>query len=183
MSYRTAKLVLPMLLAFGILARDGAAQVPGAPSPRPARTAARPVDAAAEEQAIRALSQQWLAAHRDRDVNKVMTYFADDAVTLYGPMRLVGRDAIRKGWEEQYAKAARERPDVTPSWQTTAVHVAQGGDMAYETGTYDDSWNGGREHERGHFVTIWRKVGGQWKVAHDMSIAVPDSAAGRRPTP
>jgi len=183
MSYRTAKLALPMLLALGVLAREGTAQVSGAPSPRPSRSAAQPVDAAAEEQAIRALGQQWLAAHRNRDVDKVMTYFADDAVTLYGPVRLAGRDAIRKGWEEQYAKAARERPDVAPSWQTTGVHVAQAGDLAYETGTYEDSWNGGKDRERGHFLTVWRKTGGQWKVAHDMSIAVPDSSAARKPTP
>jgi uncharacterized protein (TIGR02246 family) len=181
MTHRTAKLALPLLLALGAAARDGAAQVGGAPAQPPA--AARQVDAAAEERTIRELSQKWLAAHKARDAGTVIGGFADDAVAVYDATLLTGRDAIRRHIEEGYAKAAKERPDFAPSWQTTAVRVAQAGDMAYETGTWEDTWNAGANRERGYFLTVWRKVGGQWKVAHDMAVAAPDSAAARKPTP
>ena len=183
MSHRTTKLVMSVLLALGAVACQRDARTDDASAQSAAERAAPTADAKAEEQAIRALSQEWLAAERNRDANAVVEYFADDAVTVYGGRVQAGRDAIRKYREEEYARVAKERPDYAPSWETVTVGVAQAGDMAYEAGTYDDAWNGGKNHERGHFLTVWRKVGGQWKVARDMAVPEPAPAVARKAAP
>jgi uncharacterized protein (TIGR02246 family) len=183
MSLQAAKLGGSVLLAVALIAcGEGAAQADSTAAPPAAGTTAQPVDIAAEAQAIRTLSQQWLAAHRRKDVNGVLANYADDAVAVYGGTLLTGAAAIRKNLEDEFAKIARERPDYTPSWATTAVHVAPGGEMAYETGTYEDLWNERRSREGGHFVTVYRKVGGQWKVAHDMTTPAATSRPAGAPT-
>jgi len=181
MSHRTAMLVVPMLVAFVGVARSGAAQAGGAPSKPAVYGAASAADRSADAQKIRALSQQWLAAERKRDVNAVMANFAPDAVAIYGGKLLTGIAAIRANEEHDFATIPRERPGFVQSWQTTSVEVAQAGDLAYESGTYDGSWNGGKNHERGNYLTVWKKVGGQWKVARD--VAVPEAAPGAAAKP
>ncbi len=183
MSHPTAKLVVHLLLALGAAACQRDAKTNDASAAAAAEGDAPATDASAEEQAIRALSQQWLAADQNRDVNAVAQNFADDAVTVYGGRVSTGRDAIRQYREDAYARMAKERPDFKPTWETVAVGVAQGGDMAYEAGTYDDTWNGGKNRERGHYLTVWRKVGGAWKVARDIAVPEPASAAAPKAAP
>ena len=179
MSRRSRWPAVLVLVALAAVARNGTAQVGGAPGqPTVVRGAAPAADRAADAQKIRALSQQWLAAERKGDVEGVMANYASDAVAVYGGQLLTGVAAIRRNLEQDLATFPKERPGYVPSWQTTAVEVAQAGDMAYESGTYDDSWNGGKNHERGNYLTVWRKVGNQWKVARDM--AAPEAAP--RPT-
>jgi uncharacterized protein (TIGR02246 family) len=190
MSHRMTTRVAPALLAAALLApaagaqttgtQTTGAQTSGAPARPAANTAARATKAAAEERAIRALSAVWLEASRRRDAAAIMQLFANDAVTVYGGRRTAGAAAIRKAMEEAFAGRDR-RPGFTPSFQTTMVHVAEAGDLAYETGTYEDTWDGGRGRERGHFVTIWRKVDGRWRVVHD--VAGPERAEATTPAP
>lgn len=183
MSHSTVKFLLPMLLVCGAVGCQRAAEADNAPAQSAAAGEAPGVDARAEEEAIRTLSRQWLTSHQNRDTNAVMTHYADDAVTVYGATPVTGRDAIRQSLVDEYAKAARERPGFAPSWEITAIEVARAGDLAYEAGTYDDAWDGGRRHERGHFLTVWRKVGGQWKVARDMTVPEPAAPPATRPAP
>ena len=137
---------------------------------------------AADERAIRALSQQYLAAQRRGDAEASARLFAEDAVTIYNGREVRGRDAIRA----DIAATFKGAPDYTPSWETQAVTVAQSGDLAFETGVYENAWNGGRDRERGSFMTAWRKVGSEWRIARDMAFpsapdkpgAVAASAAG-----
>lgn len=179
MSHRTKWLALSALVALAAVAHEGSAQVSGAPAQPAARTS---VDRSAEEQAIRRLSQRWLAAQRNKDVDALVANFADDAVAVYGGKLLTGPAEIRRNYESDFASMKKERPDYSPSWQTTKVEVAQAGDLAYESGTYEDTWNGGKGRERGHYLTVWRKVGSDWKVARDM--AAPEAKpASSKPAP
>jgi uncharacterized protein (TIGR02246 family) len=186
MSHRSTRFVLPVLAALAALsaaAQDGVAQAGGAPAQPAANRGAPTGDRRADEQAIRALSQRWLAAQRKKDVDGVMAQFAPGAVAIYDGKQLTGADAIRRRYVDDFARNAKERPDYAPSWQTTAVEVAQAGDLAWESGTYDDRWNAGKGRDRGHYLTVWRKTGGQWKVARD--IAAPEAAPtpARKPAP
>jgi ketosteroid isomerase-like protein len=48
------------------------------------------------------------------------------------------------------------------------VEVSDAGDMAYEVGTYDvkfTSQEGGAQEASGNYVTVWEKVGDEWKTA------------------
>jgi len=183
MSHRTTRLAVPMLVAFAAVAQSGAAQGGGAPVQPAVHRTALSVDHEADAQAIRALSQRWLAALQNKDLDGVMGYFATDAAAVYGGKLLTGAAAIRRNYENELAAFSTERPGLVRAWQTTAVEVAQAGDMAYESGTYDDSWNGGKDHDRGNYLTVWRKVGGDWKVARDIGTpeAAPGPAAKRAP--
>ena len=183
MSRPTMRRVLPVLVALATMtamAQEGVAQASGAPAQPVANRTTGPADRRADEQAIRELSMQWLAAQKRKDVAGVMVVFASDASAVYSGKLLTGADAIRRNYESDLVTMEKARPGLVPSWQTTAVSVAESGEMAYESGTYDDSWNGGKDRERGNYLTVWRKVGDAWKVAYDM--AVPE-AKPAKPAP
>ena len=42
------------------------------------------------------------------------------------------------------------------------------GDTAYEVGKYTLSGDSGKVNDRGKYIVIWRKVGGQWKLYRDI---------------
>lgn len=180
---RRATLALHVLVAIAAIAHPGAAQAPGTSARPAASTAAPAVDLRAEAQAIRARSQSWLAAERNKDVAGIMAHFATDAVAIYGGRVASGSAAIRRYQEEKFASLAKERPGYSASWQATTVDLAQAGDMAYESGTFDDSWNGGKDRERGHYLTVWRKVGGEWKAVRDIAVPEAKPSPAKPPAP
>ena len=51
------------------------------------------------------------------------------------------------------------------------IRVAAAGDLAFQTGEYRTTGIGpkGDGEDKGNFVTVWKKVNGEWKVAHDIS--------------
>ncbi len=125
------------------------------------------VDLAAEADAVEAVSMKWLEAARSQDLDGVMTVFAENAVTYPDEQPpAVGVAAIRaeiqKGWNET--------PDATIDWETTSVHVAEAGDMAWERGTwtFDPDGAGEAEAETGEYLTVYEKIGDAWKVVADM---------------
>ncbi len=143
------------------------------------------VDAAAEAQAIRDRSAEWLSLAQAKDSAAIAGgIYAADAVTLFD-------GEIRKGTAEIEAGLAQElaaAPDATINWTTDDVQVAGSGDMAYERGsfTFDPDGAGEAAARTGEFVTIWRKVDGTWRAvvdagtAHAAEEAAP--AAGAAPT-
>ena len=78
---------------------------------------------------------------------------------------VVGREAIR-------AQAANDfgTPGFTVRWEADEYHVARSGDLAVSSGTYQLSFTtpDGPVQDRGKFVTVWRKVDGEWLVGADM---------------
>jgi len=139
------------------------------------------VDLAAEGQAIRDASTAWLAAEQAKDYAKAAANFAEDGIAYPGEQDpLVGPAAIQAYYEADAAK----KPNETFSWTVDGVAVAASGDMAVETGSWMSN-NEGKE-QRGKYVTTWKKVGGVWKVATDMSVsttpAAVDSTAAKKTT-
>ncbi|MGQ0733091.1 MAG: YybH family protein [Acidobacteriota bacterium] len=123
------------------------------------------VDAAAEEQAIRAMSAKWLELERAKDAAGVAAQFLDDAtVTWAGTGTATGPAAI----EALLTKSWSEAPSVVTTWSTDRVHVAASGDMAVEQGTWS-STGGPTGDDHGKYITLYRKVNGAWKVAADTS--------------
>src|SRR5215208_1853689 len=110
MSHRTTRLAVLLLVAFAAVAQKGAAQAGGAPAQPAVHPAALRVDHEADAQAIRALSQRWLAALQNKDVDAVMAYFATDAAAVYGGKLLTGAAAIRRNYENELATFSTERP-------------------------------------------------------------------------
>jgi uncharacterized protein (TIGR02246 family) len=141
----------------------------GACSNTNTKTPAQPPDTrAADEAAIRAAVIEWSKAAQSKDLNKAVSFYADDAMRFAdkGPLA-EGKDNIRTGWEQMLALPG---PGLT--FATTGVEVARASDMAYEYGTYDfgtKDKKGKIIDEKGKYVVVWKKqADGSWKAAVDI---------------
>ena len=152
------------LVVAGIVA-TGCAKKEEAPPPA-AEPAVPAVDIAAEEQAIRNRSGEWMNYANAKDIPSVVKVYSPDVVTVYDGTVQRGVAEVQAGAE----KGVKENPNSVIAWSTTAVRVAASGDLAYETGniTIDpDGAEGKKPATTGVFVTVWEKVDGTWRVAAD----------------
>ena len=101
------------------------------------RTTAQTANAAAEEQMIRQLSQQWVAAAATKDPAAVVKFYADDGVLLpQGAPLAEGHNAIAKVWRGYF-----DLPDFSLTFSPTKINVSSSGDMAYEIGMSGSAHN------------------------------------------
>jgi uncharacterized protein (TIGR02246 family) len=124
------------------------------------------VDTAAEAQAVRDRSAEWLKLAQAKDAAAIADgVYTSDAVTLFDGTIRHGAAEIKSGMEAETAAM----PNATISWTTTDVRVSASGDMAYETGTwtFDPDGDGETAADSGEFVTVWVKVDGTWRAAAD----------------
>jgi uncharacterized protein (TIGR02246 family) len=122
----------------------------------------------ADEAAIRAASQEWSNAASGRDLEKAVSFYADDATyNPPGAPLAAGKDAIRKQWTQVMAV-----PGIDLRWATSKVEVARSGDLAYDTGAYTltkNDANGKPVTTKGKYVVVWKKqADGKWKVIEDI---------------
>ena len=125
------------------------------------------VDRASEEQRIRELSQQASRAVQSKDAATFASFYAEDAVAMNANQRAVqGRDAIRRMAAEMFSL-----PNLAFSFTPTRIEVAESGDIAHEIGTYRFAADmpGGRLDDEGKYVTLWKKIAGDWKIVSDMN--------------
>lgn len=149
------------LLAAGLLVA-GCAKKEEAP---PAEPAAPVVDVAAEEQAIRNRSAEWMNFSNAKDIASVVKVYSPDVITVYDGTVQRGVAEVQAGAE----KGLKDNPDSVIAWSTTGVRVAASGDLAVETGniTIDPDGEGKKPATTGVFVTAWEKVDGAWRVMAD----------------
>lgn len=122
-------------------------------------------DLQAEVAAIRELDRRWLAAEVAKDAATASSFFALEAIEMPpNTPPVVGRDAIRK-WFEGWLNA----PGTSVTFSPVTIEVARSGDIAYERGVYAFVSDGprGRTEDPGKYLTIWKKIDGQWKVIID----------------
>jgi len=135
--------------------------------------------AGGDEQAVRDADDAWSKAAGAKDLDKTVSYYADDAIVLppNAPM-VTSKDGIRDLWKGFLDSFT------TISWNTTRVEVSKSGDMAVTTGTYQLTMKDGT-NDRGKYCEVWEKKGGTWKVATDMfSSDLPaQPAASVSPSP
>ena len=123
---------------------------------------------AADEKALREWDAQWSKAASAKDVDKTVSYYADDAMVLppNGPM-VTSKDAIRKIWKDMVTA-----PGFSGGWKATKVEVALSGDLATVSGTWEFTMNdakGKPATDRGKFVEVVKKqTDGGWKCVTDI---------------
>jgi uncharacterized protein (TIGR02246 family) len=122
----------------------------------------------ADEIAIRTEAAEWDKATGAKDLEKVISFYADDASLLpQGAPIATGKDAIRRFWASLMA-----RPGFAASFGSTKVEVATARDLAYEEGTYLVTTNDsdGKPHvQKGKYVVVWKKpADGKWKAVADI---------------
>jgi uncharacterized protein (TIGR02246 family) len=122
----------------------------------------------ADERAIREIDIEWSKAMAAKDVERCMSFYADDASVFEpGSPMVTGKDAIRKGLDAFLAV-----PRLSLSAKIAKVVVARSGDLAYTYGTYAMTMNdakGKPVNDKGKGVTVWGKQpDGKWKVLADI---------------
>ena len=125
-------------------------------------------DMDANAKALVKLDDDWSKAAAAKDVDKVASFYADDAIA-YPPNEPAanGREAAKKVWAAYFAV-----PDFKISWKTTHAEMAKSGDLGFTAGTYEDSFkgpDGKMVSEKGKYVCLWKKQkDGSWKAIHDI---------------
>lgn len=133
---------------------------PGAP-PAPK------IDLAAEKTALLDADKAWNDAFNGgQNVDAFLAAMSDDArFQMADQPAAQGKDAIRK-----VVEGVASLPGFHIEWKATDGVVASSGDLGYTVGTYTMNMNspdGKPVTIDGHYVTIWKKVDGAWKVAVD----------------
>ncbi|MBM3804644.1 MAG: DUF4440 domain-containing protein [Acidimicrobiia bacterium] len=123
---------------------------------------------AADEGVLRAGDIEWSKAAGAKDLERCVSYMADDGVMLPpNAPAASGKDTIRKAWTEMLAL-----PGLVLSWQPAKVESARSGDIGYTQGTYEMTVNdakGKPQSDRGKYLTVWKKqADGTWKCVMDM---------------
>lgn len=149
------------VVSLGLLGFAAACSQPvQSPPPKP--------DLGAIETTIRNLDKVWSDAATAKDLDKTVSFYADDANFLMAGLPLAtGKDNVRKAWSALLSGPSL----VSLSFAPTSVHVNDDGDMAYEIGTYElvtKDKKGKQSTEKGKFAVVWKKQGdGSWKVEVD----------------
>ena len=135
----------------------------------------RGFDPAAEQQKLLQRDAEWAdLAAAGKDVDKVISYWTDDAVLIFpGQPIIEGKAAIRA-----YVASCFSNPAFKIHWKSTKVTFSPDGKLAYMSGTDDEMTvpgpNGApmRLHLRG--IAIWRlDADGQWRCVVDISNEEP----------
>ena len=154
--------MLKLIHSIGVIA---AALAVTLVAPAPAACAAR---TSASAKALVKLDDEWSRAAATKDVERVASFYAADAIA-YPPNEpvAVGRAAARKVWASYFAA-----PNFSISWKTAHAGVSQSGDLGFTAGTYKDSFrgpDGKMVMEKGKYVCTWKKQkDGSWKAIHDI---------------
>jgi uncharacterized protein (TIGR02246 family) len=122
------------------------------------------VDIVAEAEAIRNIENQWIAANKAKDINKVMSIFASDAVVMESNKPItIGIDAIKKSWELWFSDTTYLHNTITGT--TDNIEISASGDLGYARGTthYNIKTPYGTGNYDDKFVDIYKKIDGEWK--------------------
>jgi len=116
----------------------------------------------------------WAAvASEGRDVERILSYWTDDAVVLPPGLPPV----IGKGLLRQYVEASMQIPGFRITWTSTDVTFSPDGNLAYMFGQNAVTMNapdGSPVTTEGRAVTIWRReLDGEWRCAVDVWNAGP----------
>ncbi|HWN05575.1 MAG TPA: nuclear transport factor 2 family protein [Steroidobacteraceae bacterium] len=141
----------------------------------PAEPAAPVVDLAAEEQAIRNRSGEWMNYANSRDAASIANkIFAADGVLIADEKAHKGTAAVQAAMEAEM----KANPKSLVTWTSDQVRVSTGGDFAMENGSFnfDPDGDGKKPAVQGSFATTWAKVDGEWRVLSDAggeNVAAP----------
>jgi ketosteroid isomerase-like protein len=161
----TANAARPVAALLLALATQGCAQPPAMKDTR-----------AADEATIRAYSQAASEAAHAKDVDKEISFYADDALGFsnYGPTTTT-KEAMLAEMKHEFSDPGTIR------WKTSTIEVARSGDLAYEHGRYTYTTpekDGKTKIQTGNYLLVWRKPpGGDWKIAVDTDSEDPPAAS------
>ncbi|WP_435622916.1 YybH family protein [Flagellimonas sp.] len=133
-----------------------------------------PIDQEAEAENLMELSKAWAESVKTRNVDEMISYWADDAILMSpNEAAVVGIDSLRAMVER-----SMKIPGFDISWKPQEAYVSKGGDLGYViiknymTMPIDTLGNTRTIYNKG--VEIWKKqTDGSWKNVVDISNADP----------
>lgn len=137
------------------------------------------VNIEAETAALRAAADAYHAAGSAKDVDAVVSGYTSDSVTLAPNSPAVeGLEGMR-----EFATAFTQTPGFSMSFGDMVAKVGAGGDMGYtlvDTIITVDGPDGNPVEDRLRDFHLWRKDGGEWKIAVDIwnsDLPLPGASA------
>ena len=126
------------------------------------------IDTKAEAEKLMQASRDWAVAAKDRNIDKVLGYWQDDAIII-GPSQptLKGKQAI-----SDMVKASFSDSSFNISWEPVSADVSRDGSMGYiiEKSIINFKDSTGPATHRLNAVSIWKKqADGSWKNVVDMT--------------
>jgi ketosteroid isomerase-like protein len=123
------------------------------------------------------VSREWAKTLASRDVDKIVSFWAEDAVVMPPDLSaIVGRAAIR-----DYVAQSLATPGFSIAWEPEHGFVSASGDLGYlierSRFTFPDG-AGSLRTQMGKTLTIWRKSpGGPWQCVADIWNSDPPPPA------
>ena len=127
------------------------------------------IDIPAEAEAIRKIHDQWEDAIKTKDVDNYMSSFAPGAVEMNANAPVcVGLPSIRRSMETWFSDTTNF-PDTFESTIDT-LEISSAGDLAYMRGhqKLNIETTEGIVEVTDKWVTIFRKINGEWKAIVDI---------------
>jgi len=144
-------------------------------SHQPSR-AHRESNADAATTALLQVDRDFAQAGVAKDIDRFMSYIAEDVRFYSAGVMQTGKLPFREGWAKGFAD-----PNWSITWAPLYAEAAQSADLGYTTGSFeihDKSADGTPLVRKGSYVTLWRKQpDGKWKVALDIGSFVPPKPA------
>ena len=132
------------------------------------------MDLDAEKARLLRCDAEWAhVACEGRDVDRILSYWTDDAVVLPPAVpAIVGKTALR-----QYVESSLQVPGFQIRWSSSDVVLSPDGNLAYmfsKNAVTLNGQNGAPVTMNGRAVTIWRREpDGEWRCAVDIWNAEP----------
>ncbi len=128
-------------------------------------TATSTGDAAADEQAIRAINPLWFKAHQAGDVDGIVALYSDDAViSAPGAAPARGTAAMRAMFTKDMADMAAAGLSQTSG---PSPEFGVSGDLGYEWNTYTVADKAGKTVDTGKYTTVFARRNGKWVIIRD----------------
>lgn len=138
-------------------------------------------DSEAARAALMQTSREWAQAAATDDIERIVSYWADDAIVMAPDQpAIVGKAAIR-----EFVTASQQIPGFSISWEPQSATIADSGDLGYlverNRTTFTDA-TGALQTQEGKTVTVWRKdASGAWKCVIDIWNNNPEGVATTAP--
>ena len=116
------------------------------------------------EDTLLAADVAWEKVYAAKDLAKAVA-FCDEHGSMLVPNAPIatGKEALSKAIASDFAQG-------NTTWHPNKVGVARSGELGYTSGTTELTFkdpSGKTVTSKGHYLTVWKKVDGSWKVLFD----------------